>query len=138
MQIIETFKPEALEQFKSKVWPSADREHYGERMPDFYKKEFTLVAIEGEEIVGYISVLIDSGVAQIEPLMVEPRGKGIGSALILAAETKAKEIGVHKMWLETGSTWEAKKFYEKHGYVVRIILPNHTGGYEFVLMDKMI
>ena len=76
--------------------------------------------------------------AQIEPLMVDPRGKGIGSALILAAETKAKEIGVHKMWLETGTTWKAKMFYEKCGYTVRIILPNHIAGYEFVLMDKMI
>ncbi len=138
MQITETYNPETLEQFKAKVWPIADREHYGEQMPHFQKKEFTLVASEGEEIVGYISILIDSGVGQIEPLMVDPRGKGIGSALIAGAEAKAKDMGVHKLWLETGSTWEAKKFYEKHGYSVRTILPNHTGGHEFVLMDKML
>lgn len=129
---------EALEIFKSQVWPVADREHYGDTQPDFEKKNFTLVAKEGDDIVGYVSIIIDSGVAQIEPLMVHPRGKGIGSALIQAAEARAKEMGTHKLWLETGSTWDAKKFYEKHGYSVRTILPNHTGGHEFVLMDKMV
>lgn len=140
MEILEYVKNDEanLESFKAKVWPAADAEHYGDKQPDFNKKEFTLIAKEHDEIVGYISMIIDSGVAQIEPLMVHPRGKGIGSALITAAEEKAKSMGVHKVWLETGSTWEAKKFYEKHGYTVRTILPNHTGGHEFVLMDKMV
>lgn len=90
MQITEQINNEALEQFKSKVWPIADREHYGDQMPNFTKEEFMLVATEGEEIVGYISVLIDSGVDQIEPLMVDPRGTGIGSVLIQAAEAKKR------------------------------------------------
>jgi len=127
-----------LEAFKAIVWPLADHEHHGEQMPDFEKKECTLIAKENDEIIGYVSLHIDSGVGQIEPLMVDPKGKGVGSALIQAVEAKAKSLGVHKVWLETGSNWQAKKFYEKHEYMVRTILPNHTGGYEFVLMDKML
>jgi len=138
MNISESYNPELFEQFKAKVWPVADAEHYGYQQPDFQKKEFTLVAKENDEILGYVTVLIDSGVAQIEPLMVYPRGMRIGSALIVSAEAKAKEMGVHKVWLETGSNWEAKKFYEKHGYITRTILPNHIGGHEFVLMDKTL
>ncbi len=138
MNIIESPNTETLEAFKAKVWPLADREHYHDSMPDFHKTTFTLIAKDADEIVGYTTLLIESGVAQLEPLMVYPKGKGIGTSLIIAAEKKAKELNVHKIWLETGSTWEAKKFYEKHGYIVRSILPNHTGGYEFVLMDKML
>jgi GNAT superfamily N-acetyltransferase len=142
MEIIETNpldNPE-LELFKSQVWPFADKEHYGENQPKFYRNKFTLIAKEDDGIVGYISVIIDTGVAQIEPLMVktELQGKGIGTKLLQSAEQKAKEIGVHKIWLETGFDWLAKGFYEKHGYTIRTILPNHTGGRDFVLMDKMI
>lgn len=142
MEIIEinSLNTSELESFKSQVWPLADKEHYGENQPKFFRSSFTLIAKENNEIVGYISVIIDTGVAQIEPLMVkaELKGKGIGTKLLQAAEKKAKEIGVHKIWLETGSDWLAKGFYEKHGYIVRTTLPSHTGGREFVLMDKMI
>lgn len=129
-----------LKIFKGLVWPEADKEHYGDTQPNFSRDEFTLIAKENSEIVGYISLVIDTGVAQIEPLMVKTdlKGKGIGTKLLQDAEEKAKELGVHKVWLETGSDWQAKGFYEKHGYQVRTVLPNHSGGREFVLMDKMI
>lgn len=129
-----------LELFKSQVWPLADQEHYDENQPEFLRNEFTLVAKENNEIIGYVSVIIDTGVAQIEPLMVKTdlKGTGIGTKLLNMAEEKAKTLGVHKIWLETGSDWLAKNFYQRHGYQVRSILPNHTGGREFLLMDKMI
>jgi ribosomal protein S18 acetylase RimI-like enzyme len=129
-----------LETLKSNVWPSADKEHYGENQPHFSNDTFTLVAQDNDELVGYVTVIVDSGVAQIEPLMVkvELKGKGIGTELLRTAEEKAKSLGTHKVWLETGSDWKSKAFYEKHGYIVRTTLPNHTGGREFVLMDKMI
>ncbi len=129
-----------LESFKSLVWSLADKEHYGANQPKFYKQSFTLVAKQHDEIVGYISVIVDTGVAQIEPLMVktELKGTGIGTKLLQSAEEKAKGLGVHKIWIETGSDWLAKGFYEKNDYQVRAVLPNHTGGHEFVLMDKML
>ncbi len=142
MKIIEKTSLESpeLESFKSQVWPLADVEHYKDQQPKFFKNEFTLIAKDEDRIVGYISVIIDTGVAQIEPLMVktELKGQGIGAKLLESAEEKAKELGVHKIWLETGSDWLAKNFYEKRGYIVRTVLPNHTNGREFVLMDKMI
>lgn len=129
-----------LKIFKGLVWPEADKEHYGDAQPNFSRDEFTLIAKEDGEIIGYVSVIIDTGVAQIEPLMVKTdlKRKGIGTKLLQDAEEKAKSLGAHKIWLETGSDWQAKDFYEKHGYQVRTVLPNHSGGREFVLMDKMI
>ncbi len=129
-----------LESFKSLVWPTADKEHYGDNQPKFFKDEFTLIAKENDQIIGYITITIDSGVAHLEPLMIHPefQGKGIGTELLKAAEEKVKSLGGHKIWLETGLDWKAKNFYEKNGYNVRTILPNHTDNRDFVLMDKMI
>lgn len=130
----------ALQVFKEQVWPNADVEHYGDNLPSFFKEELTFIAEENGAIVGYSTMIADSGVAQIEPLMVavDRKGQGIGSALLVAVEAKAKQMGIHKLWLETGSDWKAKHFYEKSGFAVRSVLPNHIGGREFVLMDKMI
>lgn len=142
MNIIEYTKNDYadLEAFKSLVWPAADREHYGANMPDFSKSEFTLIAKDGDTIVGYGTVSIDAGVAHFEPLMVatDRQGQGIGKALVKAREEKAKSLGAHKAWLETGATWKARAFHEKNGFVVRAILPNHIGHQDFVLMDKML
>lgn len=142
MEIIKYSDQQAkkLDEFKASVWPVADKEHYDDNEPDFFRETITLLAMENETILGYITVIVDSGVAQIEPLMVavNRKGQGIGSALLKAAEDKVQSLGVHKVWLETGSDWAAKTFYEKHGYTIRTTLPNHTGRREFVLMDKMI
>jgi GNAT superfamily N-acetyltransferase len=142
MEIFEYTEKEsrALEDFKAKVWPAADIEHYGKNMPAFFKKEFTLIAKKDTIIVGYITIIADSGIAQIEPLMVltELKGKGIGTKLITAAEEKARSLGVHKIWLETGADWESRFFYEKVGYTVRATLPNHTAHKDFLLFDKML
>ncbi len=129
-----------LEALKSVAWIAADKEHYGENQPNFYQKEFTLIARQDRAIIGYITVKIDTGVAQIEPLMVNPerKGQGIGTKLLLKAEEKAYALGAHKVWLETGQDWQAKGFYEKHGYVIRTTLPKHHGEREFVLMDKFL
>lgn len=129
-----------LEAFKAHVWPLADKEHYGENQPVFSDISRTYLARKDNQIIGYVSVRIDSGVAQIEPLMVHPdyQGQGIGSALLAHAEQIAHSLGAHKIWLETGNHWRSKRFYEKQGYSVRTLLPNHTGGGDFVLLDKML
>ncbi len=142
MEIIEYRDTEhsALEAFKASVWPAADAEHYADTQPDFYKKEITLLAKQGDDIVGYCTLIADSGIAQIEPLMVavDKKGQGIGTILIKAAEEKAREMGIHKIWLETGDTWKAKDFYIKSGFTIRTVLPNHTGHQDFILFDKML
>lgn len=140
IKVLEESQKEKLEALKAKAWPVADLEHYGVNQPRFFNETFTLTVEEEGEFVGYITVICDSGVAQIEPLMVDPdkKGQGVGTALLREAEKLAKEKNIHKLWLETGVDWKAKEFYIKHEYNVRAELPNHIGGKTFILMDKFI
>jgi ribosomal protein S18 acetylase RimI-like enzyme len=129
-----------LHQFKAVEWQKADTEHYGNNPPNFETLEHTFVAEEDGLIVGLLELKIDQGVARLESLLVgsEQQGKGIGSGLVQAGEAWALQNGAHKITLETGQNWSAKKFYEKLGYGVRAVLPNDVAHQNFVLMDKML
>jgi ribosomal protein S18 acetylase RimI-like enzyme len=128
-----------FESFKATEWKIADQEHYGNQPPNFDKYTFTLVAKQ-EAIVGQVEVEVCQGVARVTSLLVSNnhQGQGVGSQLMAAAEQKAKELGAHKISLETGINWAAKAFYEKQGYQVRTVLPNDVAHQDFVLMDKML
>ena len=65
------------------------------------------------------------------------RGKGIGTKLLTEAETEAKARGCHHVHLDTMS-WQAPKFYEKHGYSVIGILPDIPKGDQKYLLMKAL
>jgi ribosomal protein S18 acetylase RimI-like enzyme len=140
MQIleVESENDKHLEAFKQVEWALADREHYGDTIPDFTKRSQTLVFRDGDEIQGYVSFSLMGGVGKIDSLLVGKsfRGQGIGKQLLSGAEERMKTLGAHKVSLETGVNWIARSVYEKMGYKVRTHLPNDFGHQEFVLMDK--
>lgn len=130
-----------LNNFKGIEWPSIDDAHFESReLVDFDEQELTLIAEEGEEIAGYIKIRTEMGTCEIESLIVggKFRNKGIATQLVLKVEELCKEMKLHKIFLETGINWEAKKLYEKLGYEVVCILKNHYANKDFVLMDKLI
>lgn len=133
-------KKKMLKTFEHEQWPIADKEHYGNEMPDFRYQKYSIIASEGADILGFIFLTINVGVATIDSLLVHEslRRKGIASSLLKKAEEKAKKEGCHLIRLETGEDWSARKFYEKHGYTVRALLKGYYGKRDFVLMDKGI
>jgi putative acetyltransferase len=64
-----------------------------------------LVAREGGRAIGCGAIrLIDPSTAEAKRMYVEPdrRGRGVGSAVLASLEAAARELGVHRLVLETG------------------------------------
>lgn len=128
----------SLKKFGAQEWPGADHEHFGDQQLDFAKPEFTFVARDGNSVVGYIKFILDMGVIHLDSIIVAEkyRGQGIAKRLVIAAQEKGKAMGAHKIWLETGSNWKSRGFYEKLGFQVRAHLNNYYANHDYVLMDK--
>jgi ribosomal protein S18 acetylase RimI-like enzyme len=85
-----------------------------------------LLARHNDKVVGMVSLLfsistaLGGRVAILEDMVVLPeqRGLGIGSALLTAAISTARDSGCQRITLLTDSDNEiARGFYEKHGFV---------------------
>jgi GNAT superfamily N-acetyltransferase len=137
---LNTDTEQSLQSFKQKEYSILDKERYGNDAPNFTPKEITLVMKEGGDILGFITIVIKAGITYIDSLLVaaEHRNKGVGKQLVAEAEEKARQLGSHKIWLETGVDWPAESFYKKLGYKTRCVLPNDVGNKDCLLMDKML
>ena len=65
------------------------------------------------------------------------RGRGLGSALLLAAEDHAKERDCGVALLETHS-FQAPAFYERRGYEKQSCVPDHPVGYSSMVYAKRL
>ena len=65
------------------------------------------------------------------------RRKGLGSKLLIEAEKEAIRRGCHHVHVDTMS-WQAPKFYEKHGYETIGILPDIPKGNQKYLLMKSL
>jgi GNAT superfamily N-acetyltransferase len=64
------------------------------------------------------------------------RGEGIGSRLMRAIETRAAERGCSTFYLETW-TFQARAFYERRGYDVRLAIEGYAPGVaKFVMVRE--
>jgi GNAT superfamily N-acetyltransferase len=78
-----------------------------------------IVALSGDEIVGYVNPVVDGPEAWIGGLGVVPRmrRKGLGKALMAAAEELAKTKGAEEIALEViEGNLGASRLYEELGY----------------------
>ncbi|MGH9363374.1 MAG: GNAT family N-acetyltransferase, partial [Thermoanaerobaculia bacterium] len=92
----------------------------------------TLVAAEGEEVVGFVVVCRGRhGLGHLVTLDVAPgrQHRGVGSRLLAAAEEWLWESGVRAIALETAAGEAgARAFYERHGFRATRRLPGYYGG----------
>lgn len=65
------------------------------------------------------------------------RRKGLGSKLLIEAEKEAIRRDCHHVHVDTMS-WQAPKFYEKHGYETIAILPDIPKGNQKYLLMKSL
>jgi GNAT superfamily N-acetyltransferase len=73
------------------------------------------------------------GLAVSEPV----RDQGLGTQLLQAAEGEARQHGCHHAWLETYS-FQARPFYERHGYTVFGTLDDYPIGHSRYFMQKAL
>lgn len=76
-------------------------------------------AWDGEALVGSISLKLGEGVGTIKQLVVtdDVQGKGVGSALVNAAENAARERGFTR--IDMNARDSAIPFYLRHGYATQ-------------------
>ena len=92
---------------------------------------------ESGELIGGIYATTWSDGCEIEYLWVDgsERGKGTGSRLLLAIEAAAREHGCVRMVVGTFS-FQARPFYERHGYEVVGTVPNYPDKHELYMLTK--
>ncbi len=128
-----------IKDFSEREWRAADIEHYG-KPANWRKHKFILKAIDGSTTVGVIKIKTESGVADIESIIVamDKQGQGIGKALMLEAEKLAKKSGCHIVELVTGADWKAVKFYEALGYKKLSFIKNYYHKKDFIELVKYL
>ena len=78
-----------------------------------------VVAFDSGRLVGTCRLLFDDGVARLGRMAVEPelRGRGVGAAILEAADSESRRARAHKIRLHAQTV--ARSLYERDGYEVR-------------------
>jgi GNAT superfamily N-acetyltransferase len=98
------------------------RKYLSERLAN--KESIILVASEGDIAVGFTQLYPSFSSVSMKPLYIlndlfvasEMRGKGVGEALLKAAEDMGRELSWKGMVLETASDNPAQRLYERMGW----------------------
>lgn len=94
---------------------------------------------QGTVLAGIIASMYCWNCVYVDVLWVteDRRGKGLGSRLLGETERFARENGCHLIHLDTFD-FQAKQFYEKHGYEVFGVLNDCPPGHKRYYMKKEI
>lgn len=99
-----------------------------------------IVTDESGNLLGGCILSIDGlKTASIYDLWVEAafRRQGMASALMREAERKAKELGCYLAMVGTFD-WQAKSFYDKHGYMLGDTMTDVPKGHEHFFLTKRL
>lgn len=104
----------------------------------YFPANFVLRSADGEVLGGLIG-MIWGGWMQISIVWVAQtlRGRGFGSALLEAAEGYARRRDCLGLCLDTFS-FQARPFYERHGYVVIATQQDFPPGHARFFMQKRL
>ena len=105
-----------------------------------------LVAVSGDRLIGSLWLVRDHWVAEIKlNVAADWRDRGVGRALMAAAEDVARAAGVRKVWLGVyGPNARARALYEHLGYVVEGVQreqyprPDAGAAWDQVFMAKFL
>ena len=102
--------------------------------------EFLITLTDREtNLVGGVFAKVSYGWLFIDALWIAEaiRGKGEGRKLLHRAEEQALQHGCQNAWVDTFS-FQARGFYERHGYVIFGDLPDYPPGHMRYFMRKRL
>jgi predicted GNAT family N-acyltransferase len=96
-----------------------------------------VVALDGERVVGTCRLLLEGETARLGRMAVDParRGRGVGSAVLGAAEDAVRAAGASRIALHAQIA--VRPLYEAHGYRAHGV-PFLDEGILHVAMDKRV
>lgn len=111
---------------KSAWAPSAPPKSFYESL----EEDFTLLACEGESLIGYIQLRADG---LLHAIYTHPdfQGRGVGRFLMHSAIKEAKRLGLKRIYLEASQN--ARDFYKKMGFIVTKERPKMCRGEIFTI-----
>ena len=96
----------------------AETVHYPHTLPGF-------IALHDEERVGFITYHMEGDQCEIVTLDSLRERIGIGTALIEAVKTVARDAGCRRLWLiTTNDNTHALRFYQKRGFTLTALYRN--------------
>lgn len=130
----------SLDETELEVIRAGMRRHTQQHVPlESYQDLNAVCRDEQSDLVGVALGETGRGWLHISLLWVreDSRGCGHGHALLISLEHEAVKRQCHSAYLDTFS-YQARPFYERHGYKVFGVLPDYPEGHERFFMFKRL
>jgi len=138
MQIVKATKAHAEK--LSVLLKGLDTEEYSfsevEKITPLIEEGNYFVAIDDNEVVGTIALIIIEESCEIDALITSK--KGVGKALIEFAIELCKKEGVKKIWCWSLKRYNAIGFYDKMGFKEQFLLEKHWCGEDCYIFGRVI
>jgi GNAT superfamily N-acetyltransferase len=133
--VIANASPEETQSFFANAW----RPHDDRVGVHWDGGEHHLGAWIGNALVGAAAFGVAGGVGELRQILVavDHAGAGIGARLLTAFEDRCRELGCHKLRLETAE-YQARGFYEKYGFAVVHVLEDDRFHRTWYVMAKRL
>jgi GNAT superfamily N-acetyltransferase len=124
----------AAAEFMAVEWPPYNAAHGIEWVP----QDILLIA-NPEQPIGVACGTVVGGVGELKQILVKSGTdkRGVGSQLLAEFERRCRTLSCHKLRLETAD-FQARPFYEKHGFAVAVTLTNDRFGRDVFVMEKRL
>jgi GNAT superfamily N-acetyltransferase len=122
-------------EFMAREWPRHDVE-VGIRWSSL---DLVLGGKLAEETVGVAQGVVIGGVGELKQILVKKDlgRRGLGSRLLAEFEARCRSLHCHKLRLETAD-YQARPFYERHGFEVVVTLTNDRFNRDWFVMEKRL
>lgn len=132
-------QPDAVAAFVRTHEREAQKTFYGFSVI-WHEQRHTFAARDGEQIVGVAEIRIAASLGHVLQVIVAPerRRAGIGRALLLAASDTANYYNCHKMSVMVPHKSAAQAFFERCGYKLEAVLPQHEFKADTAVLRKFL